>query len=383
MVRNDLILLGILASGLAFAPDAPAFSQTQPAYTIVPRLEAPPRLAYCADPGHPHPEAVSAHAPGRVAIGDGLSVDYGESLAAPPPGAFHITYRTWLARFDLYGDGTVDADIGDESARTGRVRYHIAASEVTGLARQLRALQVWTANRPQRVPEDGYWANFDIVMDGRRATGINGEPKAMALIVKTVRADVLRRNLEYRMALLDARGFRFDSAAGADFALAVASNPAYGDAGIERLLERRVPCVGGRYVREVLPPIGAPQPLSLQQALINGGYARQARRLAPPPAITQGPVKTEVVWQAFPGADLVRANYPARAMTSEIEGSATLDCLVTETGRLTPCQIVGEAPLGYGFGLAAAKLLEDKARATIGSFQPGAYVEVKLRWTLN
>jgi hypothetical protein len=318
-----------------------------------------------------------------VAIGDGLFVEYGARARTPPSGAFHITYRTWLARFDLYGDGTADADIGDESAQTGSVRYSIAPSEVTALARQLRALKVWTANRPVVQPEDVYLANFDIVMDGRRAVAIKGEAKAMALIARTVRADVLRHHLQYRLDLLDAAGFHCDSQAGADFALAVASDPTYGDADIERLLSRRVPCQGGRYERALMPPMQGPQPLSLQEALVKGGHIRQARRLAPPPAPPHTPQTTPILWQTFPDAGDLHANYPPRATDSEVEGEVKLRCRVSVTGRLAACQVEQEKPAGFGFGTATVKLLQAKARAKIGTFQPGAYVDIGVHWQLN
>ena len=65
----------------------------------------------------------------------------------------------------------------------------------------------------------------------------------------------------------------------------------------------------------------------------------------------------------------VEAAYPARADENGVEGWAEVDCRWGPDGNLSDCAPADEAPKGYGFGRAAAGLLD----ATSGDFLPGAH----------
>ena len=71
--------------------------------------------------------------------------------------------------------------------------------------------------------------------------------------------------------------------------------------------------------------------------------------------------------------------YPGPALESEINGGATIKCKVVETGRLTDCVVVTEAPKGYDFGKAAIAIAEDRVVADTSQDAPGDWV----LWTFN
>jgi TonB family protein len=47
-----------------------------------------------------------------------------------------------------------------------------------------------------------------------------------------------------------------------------------------------------------------------------------------------------------------RVLYPSRAQWNDIEGRVTVDCALNDEGRPSHCQVVSEAPVGWGFGEA-------------------------------
>jgi TonB family protein len=61
-------------------------------------------------------------------------------------------------------------------------------------------------------------------------------------------------------------------------------------------------------------------------------------------------------WAALPDADSFASLFPAAARTAKVtEGRGSVDCRITENGRLDDCRLVNEAPQGLGFGAAALK----------------------------
>lgn len=83
-----------------------------------------------------------------------------------------------------------------------------------------------------------------------------------------------------------------------------------------------------------------------------------ASDIAPPdpPRPAPDPVIRNAAWLSKPGAEEMERYYPASAARREVEGSATLNCLVTPKGLVTACQVVTESPELEGFGPAALKL---------------------------
>ena len=67
-------------------------------------------------------------------------------------------------------------------------------------------------------------------------------------------------------------------------------------------------------------------------------------------------VIANVRWLRAPSVGDVFAAYPEKARAAKVGGQATLDCVVTKTGAVVSCDILQEAPAGYGFGGAARRL---------------------------
>ena len=73
------------------------------------------------------------------------------------------------------------------------------------------------------------------------------------------------------------------------------------------------------------------------------------------PALKLKPVATPG-WLRMPvGEDLARV-YPDHASATDLEGMATMRCIVAAKGNLTDCTVVSEDPKGEGFGSAALKV---------------------------
>ncbi len=75
----------------------------------------------------------------------------------------------------------------------------------------------------------------------------------------------------------------------------------------------------------------------------------------PPPAPPTPSVITNAVFLEQPDARDYSRYYPERAQEREVEGRATLDCIVGSDGRLN-CTITNEDPPGYGFAEATLRV---------------------------
>ncbi|ESQ92943.1 hypothetical protein ABAC460_01460 [Asticcacaulis sp. AC460] len=69
---------------------------------------------------------------------------------------------------------------------------------------------------------------------------------------------------------------------------------------------------------------------------------------------------------------------PERAREDEVEGMATVECVVGENARYSACAIVSENPRGYGFGEAsvAYQLFTQKAYG-----EPGRVGRSTVKWS--
>ncbi|MFN5211415.1 energy transducer TonB, partial [Brevundimonas sp.] len=107
----------------------------------------------------------------------------------------------------------------------------------------------------------------------------------------------------------------------------------------------------------------------------------------PPPPAPPAPVRPSVItnpdWVRRPsGADLARF-YPERALERGISGSATVQGVVQENGRVTNCTIVEEDPAGQGFGRATVQLcsrFQMRPQTRDGAPVGGARVNIPIRW---
>lgn len=120
----------------------------------------------------------------------------------------------------------------------------------------------------------------------------------------------------------------------------------------------------------------------------------------PPPLPTSGggtsagagtsdaPAQAVVVaarWSRFPDGAALTHYYPPRAEEDEVEGSATVQCVVLDTAGRVSCTTVGEKPGGYGFGAATVRMVQDKGRVDIsqGNVQVGSVLRQTVAWRMN
>lgn len=75
----------------------------------------------------------------------------------------------------------------------------------------------------------------------------------------------------------------------------------------------------------------------------------------PPPAPPTPSVITNPVFLQRPDVRQFSQYYPERANEREVEGRATIDCIVGADGRLS-CTVTSEDPPGYGFGEATLRI---------------------------
>lgn len=61
-------------------------------------------------------------------------------------------------------------------------------------------------------------------------------------------------------------------------------------------------------------------------------------------------------WVGRPSGDDFARAFPDSAMAHDIQGQATIACVINDKGALTDCRVIEEYPHGEGFGDAALKL---------------------------
>lgn len=87
----------------------------------------------------------------------------------------------------------------------------------------------------------------------------------------------------------------------------------------------------------------------LGQAAVDGGaQPRNRPALVRPANVSPGAVRTSPQWAESP-----RVAFPSKARGAGREGWASIECIVTTTGRARDCRLVGESAADFGFGEAA------------------------------
>jgi len=88
----------------------------------------------------------------------------------------------------------------------------------------------------------------------------------------------------------------------------------------------------------------------------------------------------------MPDNEDLQRYYPDRAREREIEGRATIRCVVRANGTVSDCSVVSEEPEGSGFGQAtirASSRFRMRPQMVDGQPMEGAMVNITLRWQLG
>jgi len=107
-----------------------------------------------------------------------------------------------------------------------------------------------------------------------------------------------------------------------------------------------------------------------------------------PPAVQPQPDPPAVIsrpnWIRQPTGEQLARVFPDRALQRGVAGTASLNCLVEVSGRVTDCRVTGETPGGYGFGRAAQSVSRyfQISPQTVNGAAQGSRVAINMRFNL-
>ncbi len=118
-----------------------------------------------------------------------------------------------------------------------------------------------------------------------------------------------------------------------------------------------------------------------RQGILSGSPGRSASGTSSGPS-TGDAVNGPLTWQKRPDAEQLERLYPSSALDAGVSGSAEMECVIGQSGAMTQCQIIGEAPSGHGFGRAGLRAMAlYSVGAQQGAQNVGALVRQTLVWT--
>lgn len=138
-------------------------------------------------------------------------------------------------------------------------------------------------------------------------------------------------------------------------------------------------------VDDPIPLIPQPQPNVIEKTsgvpdlpTASGGIA-VGPDTGPAPAAPAAPR-----WSRFPDANALTEYYPSKAVDNEVEGQATVQCVVVDNSGRVSCVVIAESPGGYGFGAATVRMVQDKGRVDTshGDVVKGAILKQTVAWRL-
>jgi protein TonB len=90
-------------------------------------------------------------------------------------------------------------------------------------------------------------------------------------------------------------------------------------------------------------------------------------------------------WTRFPDANALGQYYPERAANDEVEGVATVECVVLDQAGHVSCRALSEVPGNYGFGKATVRMVQDKGRVDTsqGDVKIGSVLRTSVKWQLG
>lgn len=121
-------------------------------------------------------------------------------------------------------------------------------------------------------------------------------------------------------------------------------------------------------------------------AVTTGCAAFEVATAGPTRPIAPVAGRTGMAWVRKPSAEDVARVYPSEAQSKNLSGAADIHCKFTADGRLTNCVVLGETPVGAGFGRAALALapnFQARALAGKGFSIEGGTVNIPIRFSLN
>jgi TonB family protein len=95
---------------------------------------------------------------------------------------------------------------------------------------------------------------------------------------------------------------------------------------------------------------------------------------------------TEPDWAERPTGEDVARYYPTLAQYLRLSGRAEITCSVTKAGALSGCTVIGQIPVGLGFGEAAMKLsplFRMRPRMLNGEPVSGGVVRIPIRFSMT